>query len=244
MSVTPTTFHERRAPRRYQLALAVAFGFVLATIVVLLLVHYDVLKGSSSSNGVVGSGVAATQTRSLPPFTSLDLAGSNNISVRVGSKQSVVVHADDNPLRQVTTRVQAGRLVIGNTAGSFSAKSPMSVEVSVPSLEAVTLSGSGIVAITGINAPALTVTVPGSGVLQASGTTARLSVNLGGSGDAQLEQLVARDVHAVVGGSDQIMLTATNSLDAPVTGDGSILYSGNPAHVTTSVTGNGAIVRG
>ena len=46
----------------------------------------------------------------------------------------------------------------------------MSVEVSVPSLAAVTLSGSGKISVTGIDAPRLTVTLPGSGALYVSGT--------------------------------------------------------------------------
>ena len=84
----------------------------------------------------------------------------------------------------------------------------------------------------------------GSGVLRASGTATRLDVTLSGSGDAQLEQLAARDVHAVVTGSGRILVTTTKSLDAAVPGSGVIVYSGNPAHVTTNVTGSGAVTRG
>jgi hypothetical protein len=52
---------------------------------------------------VQGSGVAATQTRALPRFSSLDLADSNIVTVVVGAQQSVVIHADNNLLRYVTT---------------------------------------------------------------------------------------------------------------------------------------------
>ena len=44
----------------------------------------------------------------------------------------MVVKADDNLIDRVTTHVRSGRLVIGNTPGSFSTESPMSVEVGVP----------------------------------------------------------------------------------------------------------------
>ena len=71
----------------------------------------------TSSPAGTGSAVAATQTRSLPPFTGLDLAGDNNVVVEVGAQQSVVVHADRNLLRRVTTPVSAGTLVIGATPG-------------------------------------------------------------------------------------------------------------------------------
>ena len=55
----------------------------------------------------------------------------------------VLVHADSNLLRRVTTRVQSRSLVIGVTAGSLSAKTPMFVAVSVPSLDALMLQGDG-----------------------------------------------------------------------------------------------------
>ena len=67
----------------------------------------------------------------------------------------------------------------------------------------------------------------GSGALYASGTAAQLDVTLGGSGQAQLSQLMARDVHAVVTGSGLIRVAATASLNAAVPGEGAIIYSGN-----------------
>jgi hypothetical protein len=189
------------------------------------------------------SGAAVTQTRSVASFTSLDLSGSNNVTVIVGRPQSVVVRADSNLINHVTTGVVAGTLVIGDT-GSFTASGPMSVDVSVPSLTALSLSGSGQISVTGISTPQLTVTVSGSGLVSAAGTVTRLDVTINGSGAARLSQLTARDAHAVVSGSGLIQVTATTSLDAAVPGSGTIIYSGNPPQVTTSVTGSGAVTRG
>jgi len=220
------------------LVLAVVAVLVLAAAVVALLA-----RGGPSSSGVQGSGVAATQSRTLPRFSGLDLAGSNDVTVVAGGPQSVVVHADSNLIRYVTTRVVAGTLVIGTT-GSFTTRTPMGVEVSVPSLAAVKLSGSGAISVTRIEARQLTVTLSGSGVLAASGTATRLDVTVGGSGLAQLSDLIARDVHAVVTGSGLIRVTATASLNAAVPGTGAIIYSGNPPQVTSSVTGTGAVTRG
>ena len=176
-------------------------------------------------------------------FSRLDLAGSNNVTVVVGKPQSVVVHADSNLISHVTTQVVAGTLVIGNT-GSFSARTPMSVVVSVPSLTTLNLSGAGQISVAGIDVPRLTVTISGSGLMYATGTATRLDVTVSGSGEAQLSQLSAREVHAVVTGSGLIQVSATASLDAAVPGTGAIVYSGNPSQVTTSITGTGAITRG
>jgi hypothetical protein len=202
------------------------------------------LLTACGGGGLVGSGTAAAQARHVAAFSSIDLRGSSNITIHAGGRQSVVVHADDNLLGQVTTQVHARTLIIG-TRGSFTTNTPMSVQISVPLLDAVTLSGSGSGAITASNiqGPRLSVSLSGSGVVRASGTVTRLEVSLGGSGDAQLGQLVAREVHAVLAGSGRIFTHATNTLQASVPGSGTIVYSGNPAHVTRSITGSGAITR-
>jgi hypothetical protein len=246
MTVAPTPVHGSRSSALRPLTFIVAAALVTfaAVLVLLLLGVFDSSNGSNSLTGVRGSGTAATQTRAVAPFDGVELAGSNDLAIRVGPKQAVVVHADDNLLGLVTTQVHAGSLVIGNTGGSFAARSPMSVEISVPTLEALTLSGSGNISVSGIHTPRFALRVPGSGVVYAGGTTSRLEVTVGGSGSAQLTALVARDVHAVVGGSGAIFVTATNSLDASVPGTGAIVYSGNPARVTTSVTGDGAVTHG
>jgi hypothetical protein len=220
-------------------ALVVLTVLLLAGIVVLVLA--DRSSNISNGQGGTGSGVAATQVRLLPPLTGVDLAGANNVVVRVGARQSVIVHADSNLLGRVTTQVSSGRLVIGNTPGTLNARSPMFVAVSVPSLDALTVQGSGNISVTGIHSPSLTLRLPGSGTIHAAGTTARLDVAIGGSGTALLSRLIARDATASIDGSGSIVLTATDSLDASISGSGTILYTGNPTQVTKSVSGSGTI---
>jgi hypothetical protein len=80
--------------------------------------------------------------------------------------------------------------------------------------------------------------------VDASGTADRVAVTVSGSGEAQLGAVVARDARAVVSGSGRIVLNATESLDASVPGSGSIVYSGEPEHVSSSITGVGVVTRG
>jgi len=122
----------------------------------------------------------------------------------------------------------------------------MSVSVGVPSLDSLTIAqnGGGVMTVTGVKAQSFSVTVAGSGLVQASGTATRLVVSLGGSGDVELDQLLARDVQAVVSGAGRIAVTATGSLRASVHGSGVIQYLGNPAPLVTNVTGDGVILPG
>ncbi len=236
---TPTPAHRRRATPPGLLAFALTLTAAVVVIAFLLVRHYEL--GSSSSGLTVGSGTAISQTRTVAAFTKVELVGSNIVTIRVGRPQAVVVRADDNLVDRVTTTVRHGRLVIGDRGGGFTVRSPMSVSVTTPSLDALILSGSGTVDVSGVETPRLAVLLPGSGVLRAAGTAGTLDVRIAGSGTAELQRVRARDVHAGVSGSGVINVTATNTLNAQVSGSGAINYGGSPKHALTVVTGNGAI---
>ena len=152
------------------------------------------------TNGINGSGTAATQTRALPSFTAIDLTGSSTITVHVGAEQAVVVHADDNLLDHVKTEVRNGTLVVSER-GSFATSLPLRVEVTVARLDGTKLAGSGTISVDGVDARTFTAEVPGSGMLTVSGTVDQLDASLAGSGTMQLGGLTARTVTATVPGS-------------------------------------------
>jgi hypothetical protein len=239
MTVSPTPLHAPHEPRRLLLA-----GVALLALVAVggALVLGNLFESSTGSEPLLGSGITATETRAVPPFTSVELAGGNSVTILVGDTQSVVVQADDNLLANVTTTVENGRLVIATT-GSFTTTTPMSVALTMPSLEGLALSGSGSVAADGIRASALAVALSGSGLVRATGSADRLDVTLPGTGDLELHGLHGQDVRATLSGSGRIVVTATETLDASIPGTGSIVYSGNP-FVTKSVTGTGTISGG
>jgi hypothetical protein len=71
--------------------------------------------------------------------------------VRVGSRQSVVVRGDDNLLDRVVTRVRDGELTIAGR-GNFATTRRMGVDVTVPVLDDVALTGPRESASTGSEA--------------------------------------------------------------------------------------------
>jgi Putative auto-transporter adhesin, head GIN domain len=243
MAIAPAPTYMRRGPHGYRVRLAAAVLLVLCGLAAVLIVHYEVFGGSTTSTSLQGSGVAASQLRDVPPFSGVELAGSNDVTIHVGGQRAVLVSADDNLINRVTTDVRGRMLTVGNTPGSFTTVTPMNVEITVPSLEALRLSGSGVVSATGIDAPVLAIRLSGSGVVHGSGRASAVRVDVSGSGDAELADLVARDARVVVTGTGRVVVTAKRSLFASVTGTGAVMYGGNPQHVTTSVKGVGVVSR-
>ena len=176
----PTNTGRRFTPAR------IALLVVLVAAGAFLVARQDgVSPGLSFTDGVRGSGVPATQARTVPSFGAIDLTGSSSITVHVGTRQTVVVHADDNLINRVTTDVRDGVLVVSER-GSFSTNLPLNVEVTVPTLAAARLMGSGTITAEGVTAERSPPKLPGSGLLTVSGTVARLDATLAGSGNMQL----------------------------------------------------------
>ena len=236
MTTLPTRVSRGQGPHRLYLILLTTLVLLLTAGLVVALQH----RGDDATVGVQGSGMESTQTRQLPSFTSVDLAGANVVTVHVGDKQAVVVHADDNLLQFITTDVRDGQLVIANT-GTFTARSPMRVDVTVPKFDAATLSGAGVMTVEAVKAEKFVARLPGTGVLHVSGTVGSLDATLDGTGDLQLQNLISRDATVAVAGSGRLQVNATGTLDASVSGSGAIFYAGSPTNVTRSVTGSGAI---
>ena len=68
-----------------------------------------VLAGCGSS-GDTGSGVEASEERDVEAFSQIKVEHAIAVLVEVGPTQSVVVHADDNLLEDVKTRVDDATL--------------------------------------------------------------------------------------------------------------------------------------
>ena len=198
---------------------------------------------STATGGTEGSGVLATQNRNVADFTRLDLAGTSKVVVRVGPPKSVVIRGDDNLLRLITTKVADGTLVVSQ-AGDFNSHRGIQVDVTIPSLAGVTLSGTGDLAVTGVRAGRFKVDLSGAGRLEVSGTAKRVDASLTGVGNARLGRLLSIDTHVVISGTGSATVVATKSLDASVSGTGRVTYHGNPQHIKTSVTGTGAVIPG
>ena len=237
------TVETARPARAWSFARYPSLAVLLALLIGGLVIGAAVYGGDDESTD--GSGVPAAETRSTPAFSAVHLSGTNEVRITVGPRRSVVVHADDNLVDQVSTTVEAGVLNVSEQ-GSFTASSPMYVDVSVPALDAVTLTGTGAVSVQGIDTDLLRVELPetGTGAVTATGSVRRLNARLGGTGDLQLSQLRADEADVTLSGTGRIETQVTGTLRATLSGDGAILYSGNPASVVENVTGTGAILPG
>jgi hypothetical protein len=199
-----------------------------------------VLAVTACGDGKEGSGVEATDKRTVPGFTAVELSGVEDAVVSVGKPRAVAVRGDDNLLGDVKTEVRDGTLEISDDE-DLAPKAGTTLQVSVPRLTAIGLSGAGNVTARGIKSDPFRAELSGAGGVRASGHVRRLEVDLSGAGDASLQRLVAKEATVDVSGVGDVHVFASDSLMADVSGVGDVVYSGEPRHVTKDVSGDGDV---
>src|SRR5215207_3988941 len=168
-------------------------------------------------------GPRTTQTRDVAPFTRIDSSGSVDARVRIGNPRTVRVLAGEKVIDDVRTEVRDGTLQLTFDHHGFGG-------------------GDVDVEADGLDAGALTVRSTGSGDVELAGAAEKLTLDIDGSGDADLRELDARTADVVVGGSGDAEVTAGERLAVAIDGSGDVRYAGDPV-VTKDLDGSGELKR-
>jgi len=225
-----------------------------------------------SINGetVKGDGNVVTRDYDVAHFDEIVCALPATVNYTVADAYSCTVRVDSNLLEYIDIKVKDGEL-------SLSQPKPMKngiylgfnatefvIDVTAPSLNAITLAGSGDINILSpMEAQHMEVTVAGSGdvafkedvdiqhlelsvagsgdIMVDKGTIRKLEADIAGSGDI-VAHAEAQEVEATVMGSGDITTNVSGTLEYQVVGSGDIHYYGD-AKVNGKVAGSGALNR-
>ena len=223
------------AAARSDVSVAALVLSIAALLIAASALAWVVTRDNTESVAEEGSGVAVEDVRHVDPFTSVELSGATELKIGVGGDRRVV--------EQITTEVNGGVLVVDQTGESLDSLTPTNVEITVPSLEGLILSGVGTIQVDGHELDALNVELSGTGTITGVGTVTTLDVDLAGLGDVDLGEFVARDATVVLSGAGTVQVHVTGALEARVPGSGTITYVGDPDTVDQEVTGSGSVMR-
>ena len=210
---------------------------------------------------VEGSGVTATEERDIGDVSEVVLSGSGDVRIVPGDFPSVKVTADDNILQHISTETHGRKLQLQTTSSvSVRPKSKITYVVTLPQLEALTLSGAGnataekfvgddlTVKVSGagtatlrhLTYKSLTVELSGAGKALATGSAVRSKLKLSGAGGIDASELRTSSTEVQVSGAGQASVWATVDLKARVSGAGGVKYKGSP-NVDQKVSGAGRV---
>ena len=206
------------------------------------------------------------ETRKVAEFDKIGLAVPANLYLTQGSKNELIIEADDDLLAKILTEVNGTGLEIRFEKWyHFKGHGKINIYITVKDIKALGVSGSGdIIAKSAINAEKLNLEVTGSGSIlidnlsvkdvytlvtgsgdiNIKGTSKANSLNAEVTGSGDIESNIEfKNGELDITGSGSIRANISDDLNADITGSGSIYYKGNPV-IDADITGSGKIRSG
>jgi|SRR5262245_14470241 len=210
---------------------------------------------------VEGSGTSVTEERPIGDISEVSLSGIGDLTVVQGSVPSLTVTADDNIVPLLDSDVSGRKLTL-RTSSVYSVrpKTRITYTLTVPQLDAITISGAGNVKTEKLTGDKLTVrlsgagnanlqnldcktvsfTLSGAGVATVSGKAEHATLRISGAGDIHASELKATSVDVQISGAGNASIWPTSDLKARVSGAGGIKYKGTPK-VDQRISGAGTV---
>lgn len=235
-------------------------GTTLVVISLLLAACQVDLPGRTTM--INGSGNVITEARPVSNFENITFSGVGEMFITQGETESLTLEAEDNIAAIITTEVKDDTLTIGFTQNNINLRptQPIKFNVSVKTLNniritgagniympalqteqfALRISGAGNVKIDNLDAADLTVILSGAGNTGVGGQVNSQTIELTGVGNYGARDLSSQSATVLVSGAGNATVWAQKSLDAEISGFGSVNYYGTP-EVQRKITGAGNI---
>ncbi|MGE4561220.1 MAG: head GIN domain-containing protein [Desulfobulbus sp.] len=200
----------------------------------------NIVNTGNVSGCVQGSGSAKKESRSLSNFHALEVEGAYTVRIACQKDQSVEISADDNLLPVILTEVQDGILRV-TSKKSICASAPMTLTISVETLDLIRSSGANEFQVQNLKGDALEVELSGSSTMTLDGTVDELDAKIDGASGLVAGKLKAQQVSVAISGAGSAEVHAGKRLQGDISGVGSIRYAGQPSEVVRNITGWGDI---
>jgi len=197
------------------------------------------VAGCGSDSCVSGSGPIVSQTLDLSSFTGFDFQVAGEVTVVPDTTQQVVVRGEQNVIDRLNRDVINGIWEIG-FAECVRNVSDFRVDITVPELDSVELSGAGTINAE-TEASTIDTILSGAGTVRLSGETTTQHVTLDGSGTVEAFDLTTDETSVLLTGQGTVNVTANEQLNVDLLGAGAVFYKGDP-QLNVHISGAGSVV--
>ena len=179
-------------------------------------------------------------------YTQIDLRGSADLFVTIGSEESISIEGNEERVNNVKTSVVDGVLIFEEESdGLFGHSSgELKITVTAPSISSVKLSGSGDIEVTGAKGESISLALNGSGDINVTGEVDSAEFTIRGSGNIEATDLIAKNVSVSINGSGDADVYASESIDVKISGSGDVTYIGGAEDVKELIKGSGKVSAG
>lgn len=214
-----------------------------------------------------GSAMAQEQpykeTRDVTGFDEVAFCVAGEVYITIGEGYKVTLEGDKDYISEIETKVSDGELVIKTDKWFNTGNKKVIVDITMPSLKGLDVSGSGKVVLNNaLKGDKLEVDISGSGkvclidvqlaniecdisgsgvlMIEGEGTVGKLEVDISGSGNYKGPTTKLGTLDAAISGSGSCDCFVTDKIEAAISGSGNVYYSGNPK-IDASISGSGHV---
>lgn len=231
-----------------------------ATAGIFLIVAFTLSSCGRDLIGIDGSGANETETRTPGNFEGVDLSIDAKVILHYDSNCHAEVTAQPNIQDVLTTEIHGNKICIGFRRHVIQ-HNPITIHLYAPYFTSVAISGSGDILttdaifngnfsssisgsgnidLTNVQASAAEIKISGSGSVRLSGQAQSLHTHTSGSGDIHTFDLIVQTGDVRVSGSGNVEINAAQQLDVDISGSGDVYYKNNPA-LDLEVSGSGHV---
>ena len=227
-------------------------------------VNWNFGIGNNLGGAVKGSGDIISETRKLQSFETISIGYPAKVTIKQGTTNAVVITADDNLLKQISTTIEDDGLLITNGVNNWndriSPTKPVEIVITIENVKKIILpsagsllvldlktdsldvvvSGAGDISLANLNVTSLNITLSGAGDINASGEAEAVDVRISGFGDFDGGDLQSQSANVHITGAGSATVWTVNTLNATISGAGDIKYYGDPA-VDETISGAGSV---
>ena len=236
------------------------FVFNVFLVIIVSCLVINTISAQNWGSGENGTGSMVKKELKLDKFLGVDLGISGDVILTKGSTQKVTIEGQQNIIDLLKTDVSNGKWKISFTKNVSNYKD-LKIYITIPSLTAVGVSGSGNINSTNsfddlddlsiyvsgsgnidldVSARSMNTRLSGSGNIYLKGASGSQDLKISGSGNIKAYDLKAENANVHISGSGSCQLNVSQKLDAKISGSGDISYKGDP-NVKAKVSGSGDV---
>jgi hypothetical protein len=203
-----------------------------------------------------------TQAYSNTNFTSLEVGSAFKVDIKQADSYSVKITAGERVFDQIEVTQTGETLQIGVKPGLFFGILDAKAEITMPTIETLTLSGATSGTMDGFNSTSsfttkisgassldmidahfgdVTVDLSGASVLTGQGTGGNLVCDVSGASNLDLENFQVTDANMNLSGASHAVVNPSGTLTADASGASSLEYVGNPTMGAINTSGGSRV---
>ena len=231
----------------------------------LLILSLFIVSCEKTSICTKGEGVITAKSLPIGTFSGVLLTEACDVIISQGDVQGVIAIGHPNIIERIKTDVKSNNWKIDFVGGCYK-DYELTLYITVPNINYVTLSGSGDILINNFTnqgnlslnisgsgeinlnefdgAENLGVTISGSGDINANKAFSDLiktDINISGSGTFDAFPIETNECIIDISGSGRAYISVVEKLDVNISGSGSVFYKGRPI-VTSIISGSGNVI--